>query len=232
MCLYACAGATEHGRASERRHRPDGHLPRGHHDDRFHPRRPLRHPPRPLKRGARDVKKSNPCMRARLATAVCAAHRRRAAAASALPQPSPHLMHCLTSLVCATSAVIHAADTSPTRRRQGRHRAPRAGCGSPSQRSRAAAVAPRRPWRAAACTGGRVPCAERLGPRWTAAAWSLGRVAAPSFWCLFRVPVANAKLRPLMRRSGSEAAPSGPGLAWGWWLVAPGPVGAASHGRW
>ena len=42
-----------------------------------------------------------------------------AAAASALLQPSPHLMHCLTRLVCATSAVVHAADASPTRRQQG-----------------------------------------------------------------------------------------------------------------
>lgn len=57
VCVRRCDRAR---RASERRHRPDGHLPRGHHRGRFHPRRPLRRPPRPLKRGARNVKKIEP----------------------------------------------------------------------------------------------------------------------------------------------------------------------------
>ena len=47
-------------RATGRRHRPDGHLPRGHHHGRHHPRRPLRRPPRPLERGARRVQKIEP----------------------------------------------------------------------------------------------------------------------------------------------------------------------------
>ena len=49
-CVPVCVRRCDRTwRASERWYRADGHLPRGHHHGRFHPRRPLRRPPRLLK---------------------------------------------------------------------------------------------------------------------------------------------------------------------------------------
>ena len=125
-----------------------------------------------------ECQKSNRRMRARLPTAVCAAHcyRRCLRAAPALASP-----HARANLLCLRPVRSRArrryvADAPPTGPPSG---AP-SGLRQPWQRSRAAAVAPRRPRRAAACTWGGVPCAERVGPQWTAAKWSLGRAAAPS----------------------------------------------------
>ena len=154
-------------------------------------------------------------------------HRRRCLrAAPALA--SPHaLPKAVTRLVCAMSAVVHAADTSPTRRRQGRHQAPRAGCGS---RYSARGPPQSRPGgrggrQRAHGVGSRAQTAERLGPRWTAAAWSLGRAAAPSLWCPFGVLCGGREIAtvrgPRRLRGGSRRVGAGLGVQ----------AGRASQGR-
>ena len=164
-------------------------------------------------------------MRARLATAASAAHRRRRYLRAAQAQSPCRARPNPPRPRRARSRARHrrAASEPPIGPPSG---APRALL-QPLRRSRAVIGTRRPPGTPAARAVVQVACAERASPRQLAVAWSLGRVAAPSLWCPFRVLVADARLRPLGPHCGSDAASSGPGLAWGWWPVAPGPVGTA-----
>ena len=175
-------------------------------------------------------------MRARLATAVRAArrHRRclRAAPAHSPCHARPNPPHARRARSRARRR--RAASEAPTGPPSGAPGVLR----GPLRRSRASTGAHRRQGTPAARARVQVACAERGGPRRIAAVWSLGRSAAPSFWCPFGVPAAAARRRPLGRRGGLEAAPGGSGLAWASWLVAPGASRAAPArlsarcGRW
>ena len=81
--------------------------------------------------------------------------------------------------------------------------------------------------RAAARAAVWVACVERAGPRPTAAVWSRGRPAARSTERRFSVPSRRARLRPLGRRGGSEAAPRRLRSQRGW----PGDGGRSRWGR-
>ena len=175
---------------------------------------------------ARAKNRTGTCVRAYLPPLAPPA---ATAAASALPQPSVHNMHGLTRLVRAALAVVCDADVSPTRRRQGRHRAPPGGrsgrCGAyapPQVRARGRGRRQRMQgcgWRARSAQGrGRCPrCGRQVARRRPRFGARLG----------FGVPAAAARWRPLGRRGGLEAAPGGSGLPWGCWVVAPGPARAA-----
>ena len=170
-------------------------------------------------------------MHACLLTALIAACRfcycLRAAPALALlhRQPVPPASSAPRSQSCTPPTCRRrVADAPPTGPRSG---AP-AGPQRPLRRSGAASGTRRRSGTPTAREGVWEACAECAGLRRAAAAWSPGCSAAPSNGCPFRAgPKANARLRPVRRRGGSEAAPGGSGLAWGWCLVAPGPVRAA-----
>ncbi len=157
--------------------------------------------------------KSNRRMRARLLTAVSTArrHRRWLRAAPALSpchaRPDPPRPRRARSRVRRR----HVADAPPTGPPSGASR----GAQRPLRRLRTATGARARPGTPAARAGVWVACAERAGPRRVPAMWSAGRSAAPSLWCLFGVPAAAARWRPLGRRGGLEAVPGGLGLAWG-----------------
>ena len=146
----------------------------------------------------------------RTGTCVHASQPRRppptaATAASALAQPTVHATYALTRLVRAALAVV---PRTPASRRQGHHRAPAGRCSG-----RCGVHAPPQ---VHAGVRGRRQCVQ--GCTWRARS-ARGRSGRP-----FEVPAATARRRPLGRRGGfMEAAPGGSGLAWGCWVVAPGP---------
>ena len=171
-----------------------------------------------------ECQKSNRRMRARLATAASAAYRRRRClrAAPALTPPNGRPIPLGPRRVRSRARRRYAAGALSMGPPSGAPGRPQ----RPLQCLPAGAGACKRLGRVAAHAVAWVACAEHAGPWRTAVACSAGRSAAPSRRCPFGVPTAVARLRQFGRRGDSEPAPDGPGLASGWWQVAPGPVRA------